>query len=258
MPLVLEARALLAKAKDLAAQDVGAARELLRAGPYKCVPLAALRPRNASHPLHTRALRCRGFAPHRLPHQPHAIPCIRFGTHAHRTCAGISTERTAGPPTPVRCLLARTPAPATHPPLTCTPCRPPRSGLRDNIRAIGEYAARDGRTTEVGPLVTGFFKALEGYDQLLLNALRDKTPVEADKLDACIADLYAAFDKLIATVPADILEQAQRVLDVTMAKAAVRQEEPAGGAEGGAEGGQGGAGAVVVDQEAAELLQLLR
>ncbi|KAG2451303.1 hypothetical protein HYH02_003909 [Chlamydomonas schloesseri] len=160
VPLVLEARALLAKAKEVAAQDVGAARELLRSGPY--------------------------------------------------------------------------------------------SGLRDNIRAIGEYAARDGRTTEVGPLVTGFFKALEDYDQLLLAALRDKTPVEADKLDACISDLYAAFDKLIATVPADVLERAQKVLDVTMAKAAVRQaEEPAPAAEG-----KGGAAAV--DQEAAELLQLLR
>ncbi|KAG2435721.1 hypothetical protein HXX76_006918 [Chlamydomonas incerta] len=158
VPLVLEARALLAKAKDIAAQDVGAARELLRSGPY--------------------------------------------------------------------------------------------NGLRDNIRAIGEYAARDGRTTEVGPLVTGFFKALEGYDQLLLNALREKTPVEADKLDACIADLYAAFDKLIATVPADILERAQKVLDVTMAKAVVRMEDEAAAVEGGA--------AAAVDQEAAELLQLLR
>jgi hypothetical protein len=97
----------------------------------------------------------------------------------------------------------------------------------------------------VGPLVTGFFKALEGYDQLLLNALRDKTPVEADKLDASIAELYAAFDKLIATVPADVLEQAQKVLDVTMTKAVVRQaeSEPT---------------AAAVDREAAELLQLLR
>ncbi|KXZ55550.1 hypothetical protein GPECTOR_2g1099 [Gonium pectorale] len=159
VPLVLEARALLSQAKALAAKDVGAARELLRQGPY--------------------------------------------------------------------------------------------NGLRDNIRAIGEYAARDGRTTEVGPLVTGFFKSLEAYDQLLLDALRERTAVDPAELDAKVQDIYTAFDRLLATVPPEILERANRVLEVTTAKAA----EGTGAAEAAE---PSGASAPIVDAEAADLVMLLR
>ncbi|EFJ49401.1 hypothetical protein VOLCADRAFT_117192 [Volvox carteri f. nagariensis] len=164
VPLVLEARGVLSQAKSLAAKDVGAARELLRQGPF--------------------------------------------------------------------------------------------SGLRDNIRAIGEYAARDGRTTEVGPLVTGFFKALESYDQLLYNALRDKATPKPDEVEARIQDLYTAFDRLLATVPSDILDQANRVLEVAAAKAATGAVDASFSSAGPVP--NGGAGAPVVDDEAAELVMLLR
>ncbi|GIL52577.1 hypothetical protein Vafri_8401 [Volvox africanus] len=162
VPLVLEARSVLSQAKSLAAKDVGAARDLLRQGPY--------------------------------------------------------------------------------------------SGLRDNIRAIGEYAARDGRTNEVGPLVTGFFKALESYDQLLYDALRERTTPRPEDVEARIQDIDSAFDRLLATVPADILDRANQVLEVAAAKAA-------GGVAGAASSSPDAspnAGASVIDDEAAELVMLLR
>ncbi|GLC40750.1 hypothetical protein PLESTB_000026400 [Pleodorina starrii] len=164
VPLVLEARGVLSQAKSLAAKDVGAARELLRQGPF--------------------------------------------------------------------------------------------SGLRDNVRAIGEYAARDGRTTEVGPLVTGFFKALESYDQLLYDCLREKTFPKPEDVDARIQELYTAFDRLLATVPPEILERANRVLEVAAAKAAEGMSDASTSAAGAA--ASGSAGAPVVDDEAAELVMLLR
>jgi hypothetical protein len=53
----------------------------------------------------------------------------------------------------------------------------PFSGLRDNIRALGEYAAvssEQGRPTlaakDAAQLVSGFFQALEDYDLVLYNA----------------------------------------------------------------------------------------
>ncbi len=62
----------------------------------------------------------------------------------------------------------------------------PFSGLRDNIRAIGEYAAAaatgaaggsgssssSSSSTDAGALVLGFFKELEGLDRLLYEAVR--------------------------------------------------------------------------------------
>ncbi|PNG99611.1 hypothetical protein TSOC_014606, partial [Tetrabaena socialis] len=120
--------------------------------------------------------------------------------------------------------------------------------LRENIRAIGEYAARDGRTSEVGPLISGIFRALESYDQLLYGALLAKTPVVSEDLDAAIQELYGAFDRLLATVPADALERAGRVLEVAGAKAKA--------AEAG--GGGGSAAEADADAEAADLVMLLR
>lgn len=38
-------------------------------------------------------------------------------------------------------------------------------GLRDNIRALGEYAVQNGSAKEAPTLVKGFFVALETYDR---------------------------------------------------------------------------------------------
>lgn len=106
----------------------------------------------------------------------------------------------------------------------------------------------------MGPLITGFFKSLEAYDQLLYGALRIKTPPKPEDVEAKVQDLYTAFDKLLATVPPEILQQANRVLEVAAAKAAevsvVSSQSEAGSAVAGALRG--------VDDEAADLVMLLR
>lgn len=125
----------------------------------------------------------------------------------------------------------------------------PYNGLRDNIRALGEYAARaeGGDAAAATGLVSAFFQALESYDRLLYTAVREQTNPAAGDVDAKVSALDAAFGDLLATVPADVVRRAQDVLDVTQAKAAAV-------AEGG--GGPGAAAAGAVTDE--ELLQLLR
>lgn len=50
-------------------------------------------------------------------------------------------------------------------------------------------------------LVTGFFRALEGYDFLLSGAIREAKTLAAADVDAAVKELAAAFDALLATVP---------------------------------------------------------
>lgn len=128
----------------------------------------------------------------------------------------------------------------------------PFSGMRDNIRALGQYAAlpaADGGAglseADAGQLVSGFFRALEDYDLLLYNAVREYKQQEqkaakahtssssADYEDAEAAasepiDLAVGLDKaaaaeklqltvtkldqLLATVPAGVMTKAEAVL----------------------------------------------
>ncbi|KAG2501717.1 hypothetical protein HYH03_000218 [Edaphochlamys debaryana] len=138
----------------------------------------------------------------------------------------------------------------------------PYSTLRENIRAISEYAVRDGRTTEVGALVTGFFRALESYDLLLADCLREKQFPAEEKLNAAIADIDDAIAKVLATVPADVMEKAERVFDVANAEssaaAIVQAVEQAEGKAGEAGEGKSAAAALELDEEAAALVRLLR
>lgn len=122
----------------------------------------------------------------------------------------------------------------------------PFSGMRDNIRALGQYAALPAAEggaglseADAGQLVTGFFRALEEYDLLLYNAVREYKQQEqkaaknsssdedaeaaggpidlavgldkaaaAEKLQVAVTKL----DQLIATVPAGVMTKAEAVL----------------------------------------------
>ncbi|PNH02521.1 hypothetical protein TSOC_011495 [Tetrabaena socialis] len=196
VPLVLEARGLLAGAKELAAKDVGAARELLREGPYRCGRI------------HARAGPAAGERDPPLLDQD-------GGRRGRGGATSSASPRRWAPPARSATLGRRT---------SCC------------------------RTSEVGPLISGIFRALESYDQLLSGALLAKTPVVSEELDAAIKELYGAFDRLLATVPADALERAGRVLEVAGAKAKA--------AEAG--GGGGSAAEADADAEAADLVMLLR
>jgi hypothetical protein len=124
--------------------------------------------------------------------------------------------------------------------------------MRDNIRALGQYAAQP--TAEGGAglsesdasqLVQAFFRALEDFDLLLYNAVREyKQQVQkaakdssddedaapggavdpAIGLDKALAGekLQVAvqkLDALIVTVPADVIAKSQQVLAKVRGKA---------------------------------------
>ncbi|MEW5305609.1 MAG: hypothetical protein WDW36_008140 [Sanguina aurantia] len=137
----------------------------------------------------------------------------------------------------------------------------PLLGIRENIRAIGEYAqlleapAPDGKprssgsimqdvidgvpfstksSTETGALVSSFFRALEAYDGVLDVAAREKRellPTEVPVARARVGALGAAIAALLATVPAAELAQARAFLAVVEEKAATEATEAAASAE---------------------------
>lgn len=127
----------------------------------------------------------------------------------------------------------------------------PFSGMRDNIRALGQYATQP--TAEGGAglseadatqRVQAFFQSLEAFDLVLYNAVReyklqqqkaDKQSGNDDDEDAVVVidpavglDKTAAaeklqvavqkLDQLIATVPADVLSKSEQVLAKVMGK----------------------------------------
>jgi hypothetical protein len=129
--------------------------------------------------------------------------------------------------------------------------------MRDNVRAVGQYAAVPAAQggaglpeLEASQLVQGFFKALEDFDLLLYNAVREYKQQEkkaaadgpgstegstaaakaAGAVDPAVGlDREAAqeklqlavqqLDKLIATVPAGVLTKSQQVLAKVTGKA---------------------------------------
>jgi hypothetical protein len=98
-------------------------------------------------------------------------------------------------------------------------------GLRDNVRAIGEYAAAaasaDGAGQPQAPrppppqrLAADFFTALESLDLVLYWAVRDGAPTPTADANEKLSATLAAMDRLLATVPGDVLEAAQHVAGV--------------------------------------------
>lgn len=87
------------------------------------------------------------------------------------------------------------------------------SGLRDTVKALGEFATDAGMPQDkASQLVSSFLSSLQTLDNTLISSLRSKTPVpdSADKqLDQTVQDL----DRLLATVPSKDVEQAQKLLD---------------------------------------------
>eukprot|EP00879_Flechtneria_rotunda_P023657 GHRR01025032.1.p1 GENE.GHRR01025032.1~~GHRR01025032.1.p1 ORF type:complete len:219 (+),score=98.76 GHRR01025032.1:374-1030(+) len=121
----------------------------------------------------------------------------------------------------------------------------PFSGLRDNIRALGQYAADPAANGGSGipekdatQLVSNFFRALENYDLTLYNVVRTAKQQKKKGDDEAKADLDAAaaldqqaaaqqlqaavqqLDKLIATVPRDVLDKSRQVLERVHSKQA--------------------------------------
>ena len=87
------------------------------------------------------------------------------------------------------------------------------SGLRENVRSVGEYVSQQKGSDEGKVLVRNFFQDLEGLDFVLLSSSREDE-LRADearvKLDATIKRL----DLLLEEIPKDILDKAREVTDV--------------------------------------------
>jgi len=87
------------------------------------------------------------------------------------------------------------------------------SGLRENVRSVGEYVSQQKGSDEGKALVRNFLQELEGLDYVLLSSSREGE-LRADeariKLDATIKKL----DLLLEEIPKDILDKAREVTDV--------------------------------------------
>lgn len=99
----------------------------------------------------------------------------------------------------------------------------PFNGLRDNIRAIGEYAASSSQLADASSLVGGFFKQLEDFDRLLYESVRDNKELTADIARSQLSASVSALDKLIATVPPDVLAKSCQIVDVVNSKGSAVQ-----------------------------------
>lgn len=112
------------------------------------------------------------------------------------------------------------------------------NGLRDNVRALGEYAvsaaAAADKETAAG-LVPATFKALEDLDNTLFIAQRDKQELDTQEASQKVEAAAAAMAALLATVPADTLAAAQLIVDKVNAKAAATGSSGADGASEDAE-----------------------
>lgn len=101
------------------------------------------------------------------------------------------------------------------------------SALRDNVRALGEYAQQSGAVKDAGVLVNGFFRKLEAFDLLLYRVVKDQAELDGEEAEGKLLEAADALADLIATVPADVLERSRKVLDKVQGRSS--SEQVAGG-----------------------------
>jgi hypothetical protein len=93
----------------------------------------------------------------------------------------------------------------------------PFGGIRDNCRAIGEYAVLGGMAeADVAKVVKGFFTATEKLDNDLFEAARNDNKLPASTPED-FKKAVAALDGVIALVPKEIVDQSQKILDAIRA-----------------------------------------
>ncbi|KAK9826631.1 hypothetical protein WJX74_006860 [Apatococcus lobatus] len=84
------------------------------------------------------------------------------------------------------------------------------SGLRDNIKALGTYAGRAKK--EDGKLADNFFSAVQSYDFTLQRAIKTSKPVPGEAQQQ-LETTMQALDRLLATVPKDIMDKSQHIIE---------------------------------------------
>ena len=91
------------------------------------------------------------------------------------------------------------------------------SGLRENIRSVGEYISREKGDEKLGKkLVGAFFSELEAADFALLSASRseeDTRSAEVQEARTRLEGTIKALDALIAELPKDVVEKSRSIAD---------------------------------------------
>eukprot|EP00890_Picochlorum_soloecismus_P001367 jgi/Picsp_1/2230/NSC_05694-R1_hypothetical protein CHLNCDRAFT_58696 [Chlorella variabilis] len=87
------------------------------------------------------------------------------------------------------------------------------SGLRENVRSVGEYVSEQKGSDEGKVLVRNFFQELEGLDFVLLSSSREGE-LRADEARTKLDSTIKRLDLLLEEIPKDILDKARNVIDV--------------------------------------------
>lgn len=85
-------------------------------------------------------------------------------------------------------------------------------GLRDNVRAVGEYAAAAAAPAPTLASATDFFAAVQALDFVFFKAARDGVAIPVGEAQARLDAAVAALDALLATVDSDVLRAAAEVV----------------------------------------------
>jgi len=83
-------------------------------------------------------------------------------------------------------------------------------GLRDNVRAVGEFAAASGNAAAAAAPAS-FFGAVQTLDYELFAAVREERAPDAAAARANVAAAIAALDALLAAAPPDALAAASKI-----------------------------------------------
>jgi len=91
------------------------------------------------------------------------------------------------------------------------------SGLRENIRSVGEYISREKGDEKLGKRLVGeFFGELEKADYALLSASRSEDEKKREQVQEARARLggtIKALDALIGELPADVVDKSRSIAD---------------------------------------------
>lgn len=89
----------------------------------------------------------------------------------------------------------------------------PAASLRLNIRAVAQYASDGGNGQTAFQNVDKCLRALEELDSLLLNASRNDPRASVESMKAQIGVAVGALDRLLETVPSDVLDKGKAIAD---------------------------------------------
>lgn len=89
----------------------------------------------------------------------------------------------------------------------------PAASLRVNIRAVAQYASDSGNGKTAFENVDQCLRALEDLDSLFLRASRNDPEASVKTMKAKIVNAVDALDRLLSTVPSDVLERGKAIAD---------------------------------------------